>query len=97
MPIPRAVSKTRKVAGVTTKRRPSAADGMRLCSETWFDDECILIAPAATVTDYSVFAERDVTRVKLSALARSPNKKNTAPVFVKDDEEGNVYISNNDL
>lgn len=72
------------------------SDGMRRCSETWFDDECILIAPAVQVTDYSVFAERDVTKVKLAALVRTPNKK-TSPIFVKDDEEGNVYISNKDL
>ena len=26
------------------------SDGMRRCSETWFDDECILIAPAVQVT-----------------------------------------------
>ena len=41
------------------------------------------------VSDYSVFAERDVTKVKLAALVRTPNKK-TSPIFVKDDEEGNV-------
>ena len=86
-------SKTRKIAGVVIKRTNSTKR-----RETWFDDECIVIAPPVTITDYSVFAERDVTNQKLAAIVRLPSPNNRkSSIVIKDDEEGNVYICNNDL
>lgn len=74
---------------------------------TWFDEqkECVVIAPPTQSTDYSVFAERDVTtstarqgtlmkKQETSVVATAASASGTG---TKDDEEGNVYINNDDL
>ncbi|KAL5255407.1 hypothetical protein ACHWQZ_G010839 [Mnemiopsis leidyi] len=78
------------------KRQPDQKQE-KFKNSTWFDtEECVLIAAPINSTDYSVFAERDVNRDK-SGTQMNCGSRSRSGTGTKDDEEGNVYISNDDL
>jgi len=60
---------------------------------TWFDAECVVIAPPNNALDYTVFQESKIE----PHLSKGKLWLHQGPAIRSDDEEGNVYIQNCDL